>query len=529
MKELKIFYINVIIAYLLDAARIKKADGKTKYAVMDFPEKLTCPNVNLMKALNKVDITEWVKALPDIESIPEELPEVKINIKNFEDAFIAGKEVRAFVAIDDTAEICNPIVMRNGYSGPAPPPFTERTHYFKGSGEDLKNAWIAILKRFKKMLSKIRSSIGQTVVDVTKISKIARHAIQSGMTIIKPLFSKKFRELPQMAKILQAAADKLQRKLTLAEIFEVLTAAGEYLHGSYICRTVENKTIRFNFKSYVDHISAKKIISSCAGDEAEIIDAGMKRIKLNALSHKIAHIILHELYIQRKFNGLGVVLTKAKMIEYLGYHSGSTEIYRDIDEAIDALYFLEFVIYHYKAGGESNHNRQIKEELGRFITEKSQDNKKYILNISAKFIGCIVNTGKKGPDLFVEGYFSWTPIILNALRHSSTADYLLAQLLISSKGNAALKVPGMKVIAHKTETLINILKIEYNQTSKAIGQLIQSISNLVNSGIIARVDPDLKRLSQIQPRKLKGQTIKIYVKRNLKDVISDMFQNPKAK
>ncbi|HPG57311.1 MAG TPA: hypothetical protein PKW98_05805, partial [Candidatus Wallbacteria bacterium] len=79
------------------------------------------------------------------------------------------------------------------------------------------------------------------------------------------------------------------------------------------------------------------------------------------------------------------------------------------------------------------------------------------------------------------------------------------------------------------ETLINILKIEYNQTSKAIGQLIQSFSNLVNSGIIARVDPDLKRLSQIQPRKLKGQTIKIYVKRNLKDVISDMFQNPKAK
>ena len=88
----------------------------------------------------------------------------------------------------------------------------------------------------------------------------------------------------------------------------------------------------------------------------ERIQAALKKINTYKLAHKIAIIILGEVYKQKKHEGL--VITKQTLLSDLGYTTSDKYIYADIREAIDSLRWLDYVVYNYNTKLEVERRKQ---------------------------------------------------------------------------------------------------------------------------------------------------------------------------
>lgn len=502
--------ISFVMAYVLGDSKKENSQKGTSYYLNLPPDIITLLTKMplIIRILKKIDINIRVQSLP-----PEE-----ILIKNVEDneRMNEGLKVPVFVCRSETIKMINPVITPSGSSelliNTDRP---HKTYYFAGTSEELQNTWLIILKQLQILL---RNAYFAALAESGKsqISKIDRATIQSRLTIIKHLYTKPYIELPKMNEILAARQQELSRELTFEEKFSVLTDTGEYINSEYICKNTGSLIIRFNYKAFLTDVKTKDMLNNITSDENSTIDNGLRSMRLNALVHKLAYLILHEVYMQKKYDGQNIVLKKSQIIKHLGYTVDSTTIYDDIKKAIYALYYLDFVRY-----STSNNLKKLKhEECGRFITEFSEDTKGYNLCIGTKFIGCLVNTGSKDKENFKSGYFEWSPLVLLPCRDYSMAGYLLVQLLLSEAGNKSLQMEQIKVIAFKTATLISRLKIEYSQYSKAVNHLVEAIEKAKTDGFIVKVEPDISKATR--PSSFEDVTLKLYVQRNLEDLINDV-------
>ena len=110
----------------------------------------------------------------------------------------------------------------------------------------------------------------------------------------------------------------------------------------------------------------------------------LQRVRLNKLGHKIAMIILSEVYHQKKWEGL--VIPKQRIMEYLGYTSVNKYIYGHISEVIFSLRWLDYKIIEYNTKIKVREDRKT---TGNFIYNLIEDPKSYTLWVNKLFVGSV--------------------------------------------------------------------------------------------------------------------------------------------
>jgi hypothetical protein len=144
------------------------------------------------------------------------------------------------------------------------------------------------------------------------IVKIDRTTITEILPIFinKGIFSN-YDDLPERADLL----NKLKENLNVVDLSfeqerEHLTQVGEYKTKKYVVRDYGNYIIAFSLNAYQGNLN----------DD-------LPRVRLNKLGHKIAMIILSEVYHQRKWEGL--VIPKQKIVECLESSIKKGKTYQD--------------------------------------------------------------------------------------------------------------------------------------------------------------------------------------------------------
>ncbi|NCQ17909.1 MAG: hypothetical protein COZ80_07380 [Ignavibacteria bacterium CG_4_8_14_3_um_filter_37_9] len=115
-------------------------------------------------------------------------------------------------------------------------------------------------------------------------------------------------------------------------------------------------------------------------DSEEKITDAIERISLYKLGHKLATIILAEVYDQRKFTD--IVIPKEKLLEYLGYSTKGKQIYKQIDDVMFSLMTLKYFIYEYRT---ELFAKMKSRELGYFIYNVKSDYKNYTLSVNENY------------------------------------------------------------------------------------------------------------------------------------------------
>ncbi|UCH66108.1 MAG: hypothetical protein JSW63_02960 [Ignavibacterium sp.] len=86
---------------------------------------------------------------------------------------------------------------------------------------------------------------------------------------------------------------------------------------------------------------------------------------------------------------------------------------------------------------------------------------------------------------------------------------------MAEKGNDKLNTEEHKVIAYKIPKYMEVMKLNYSRDDKNYRAYL---SGLEEAQIIDRVDPDLSTLKRLKPSKIKDQVVRIYVKKDIKQL-----------
>jgi hypothetical protein len=280
------------------------------------------------------------------------------------------------------------------------------------------------------------------------IVKIDRTTVTEVLPIFinKGIFSN-YDDLPERADLLTNLKDDLGvDTLTTQQEREYLTQIGEYRTDEYIVKDYGNYVIGFTLKAF----------------HGNILDS-LKRVRLNKLGHKLAMLILSEVYYQRKYEGL--IIPKQKIVEYLGYSSGDKHIYRDIS---DVMYSLRWLDYQIKEYNTSNKIMEGDIATGNFIYNLIEDAKSYTLWVNSFFVGSVAyvlsNDRAALPyDAFKRGYFDYPTYLLPLSKDYSQGAYLLSNFLLAEKGNSKLNTDDHKVIAYKIPKYMEVMKLHSNE------------------------------------------------------------------
>jgi len=255
------------------------------------------------------------------------------------------------------------------------------------------------------------------------IVKIDRTTITELLPVFinKGIFSN-YEDLPERADLLdQLKLDLNTSKLSLEQERELLSQVGEYRADEFVVRDYGNYLISF-------------ALNASKGN----LNDDLGRVKLNKLGHKIAIVILSEVYNQRKWTDLEI--PKQRIIEYLGLSSANKYIYGDIDDIIFSLRWLEYQIIEFKNKNSAQH-KNIK--TGNFIYNLDADTKRYVLDINKKFVGSIVYVLSKDKstlprNAFKRIYFDYPTALLPLAKDYSQGAYLLSTFLLAELGNSKL-------------------------------------------------------------------------------------------
>ncbi len=330
-----------------------------------------------------------------------------------------------------------------------------------------------------------------------QVVKIDRTTITELLPVFinKGIFSN-YDDLPERADLLIKHKEELGVPvLTKEQERECLSAQREYKTNKYVVRDYGNYLIAFSLNAYNGNLS----------DD-------LQRVRLNKLGHKIAVLILSEVYNQRKWTDLEI--PKQKIVEYLGYTSNDRHIYRDISNIMFSLRWLDYQIIEYK----NNVKVQKKSSTtGNFIYNLMEDSKSYTLCINKFFVGSVAyvinNDRNKLPDnAFSRGYFDYPTYLLPLAKDYSQGAYLLSTFLMAEKGNSKLNTPEHKVVAYRIPKLMEIMKLNYSRDDKNYQAFL---SALQETQIIDRVNPDISTLKRLKTSRIQDQVVHLYVKKDI--------------
>lgn len=344
------------------------------------------------------------------------------------------------------------------------------------------------------------------------IVKIDRVTEQDLLPILltKSIFTN-YSDLPKKEDIIKQECIRLNKEeLDYEETRAVLTKAGEYRIGIYVARDYGTHVIGFSCELYLDYIKARE---DNLGDKlkqpylypemVERVERGLESVRLYRLAWRIAHIVLAEVYIQRKLRGL--VIPKEQMLRYLGYTPDEKHIYQRIEQALDGLRFCSYRIwgYTFTPGYKKRTNRPGPGSVGEFVYNVSTTPKDYILSVNENYVGCVYHLlldnkapKKERKELFRRGYFDWQTRIYKLTKDGPLSVELLSVFFIKEKGNPQLRRPKMKVIAHTMERLTKEAHITHKRPRQRYHQLIETLEKVE---IIKKIEPPIDELKQLRP------------------------------
>jgi len=226
-------------------------------------------------------------------------------------------------------------------------------------------------------------------------------------------------------------------------------------------------------------------------------------------------IILSEVYHQRKWEGL--VIPKQRIVEYLSYSTSDKHIYRDVSDVMFSLRWLDYQIIEYK---NTLSVKKKSKTTGNFIYNLIEDSKSYTLWINSFFVGSVayvLTQDKKSmpSDGLKRGYFSYPTTLLPLSKNYSQGAYLLMNFLMAEKGNSKLNTQDHKVIAYKIPKLMEVMKLNYTRDDRNYQTFLRDLGHCK---VIDRIDPSLGTLKQLKPSKIKDQVVRIYVKKDIKQL-----------
>lgn len=333
-------------------------------------------------------------------------------------------------------------------------------------------------------------------IDATTVKEVFPIFINKG------IFSN-YDDLPERADLLKKYQEELDVPvLTKAQVREYLSQIGEYKTNNYVVRDYGNYLIAFSLNAYQGNLNND-----------------LQRVRLNKLGHKIAMIILSEVWRQRKWEEL--VISKQAIIDYLGYSTNDKHIYRDISDVIFSLRWLDYKIIEYKNNVSV---KQRSKTTGNFIYNLVEDSKSYTLWINSFFVGSVAyvltQDKKSMPEgVLKRGYFSYPTYLLPLSKDYSQGAYLLITFLMTEMGNAKLNTSTHKVIAYNIPKLMEVMKLNYSRDDKNYQAFL---SALEETQIIDRVEPDISKLRELKTSRIQDQVIHLYVKKDNKQLDTEI-------
>jgi len=326
------------------------------------------------------------------------------------------------------------------------------------------------------------------------IVKIDRTTAQEMLPIFinKGIFSN-YKALPTKEEFLTKAKAELGvETLTKEQERSALQSEKMYRTTNYVVRNFGNYEVGFGLSFLMNNQSEDQLVNA------------LSRVSLYKLGHRIASLILAEVYIQGKTTDL--VISKERLLESLGYSSYEKQIYARIDNVMFSLMTLNYFIHEYK----TNVTGKLKsKELGWFIYAVKSDHKNYTLSVNKNFVGCIasvMNNEEEAERDFSRGYFTYPTSILPASKDYSTAAYLLSNFLIMDSGNAKLNNGEVKIVAYSIRRLLDVMKIEAARNDHAKKAFLDALAEVK---IINKTTPTLKELSSMKSSRLLDQVIHI--------------------
>ena len=323
--------------------------------------------------------------------------------------------------------------------------------------------------------------------------------------INKGIFAK-YDGLPERADLLhQLKLDLGAAELTTDQEREFLSQVGEYRTDDFVVRDYGNYLIKFTLNTYKGNL-----------------EDDLRRVRLNKLGHRVAMVILAEVYHQRKCTDLEI--PKERILEYLGYSSADKYIYGDINDIMFSLRWLEYEFIEFK-NNTSVKKKNIK--TGNFIYNLCWNSKSYVLDINKKFVGSIVyvlsdDRSNLPVNAFKRGYFNYPTALLPLSSNYSQGAYLLTHFLMVERGNVKLNTPTYKVIAQSIPRLMEIMKLNYTREDKNYQAFLNALEE---TQIIDRVVPDISTLKNLKTSRIQDQVVHLYIKKDIKLLDSDIKSN----
>ena len=355
------------------------------------------------------------------------------------------------------------------------------------------------------------------------IVKIDRTTAQEWLPMLmnRGIFTR-YHELINKEEILNKAKGELGvESLTPVQEREVLALIGEYKTNRFVVKDYGQYAIGFDAKMYLDFLNEteEKIENELLWDtyEKSKIHEALRQVRLYKLGHKLSMIVLAEAYRQRKYEEL--TISKETILGYLDFQSEENHIYKDIDEAMFSLRWLNYILFEYKT--KSKLGKKAK-TTGNFIYNLRQDNKSYTVWINKVFLGCIEHvlseetrkvddTNKKA--LFSRGYFNYPTEMLKVTKNYSTPAYLLANFLILDSGNNKLNNESFKVVAYKIKRFIDKSSIHHSRPGRRKQVFLKAVQEI---DFIEKLEPCFDELSKIKPAGFEEQLLHVYIKRDPK-------------
>lgn len=343
-----------------------------------------------------------------------------------------------------------------------------------------------------------------------------------------------YSNLPTKEEIIKQERIRLNKEeLDFEEKRAVLTKVGEYRQDIYVVRDYGNHVIGFSCQLYLDYIKASEDKLEDKLEDAlkqphlflgivKKIEQGLESVRLYRLAWKIAHVVLTEVYTQRKLRGL--VISKERMLRLLGYAPNEKRIYQRIEQALDSLRWCSYKIwgYTFTPGYKKRTDRPSSGSVGTFIYNVSWTPKHYTLSVNENYVGCVYQLlledkapKKERKELFARGYFDWQTRILRLTKDAPISVELLSVFFIKEKGNPKVRRPKIKVITHTVETLAKQAHITHTRTSRRYND---TLSILEQIEIMEKIEPPIHELRQLRPSKGLRTVVHIYVLSSAKEL-----------
>jgi len=341
---------------------------------------------------------------------------------------------------------------------------------------------------------------------IVKIDRLTSQEMLS-LYLQKGIFSN-YKALPTKEELLEKAKDDLGiAKLTEEQERSVLSEAKLYRTKNYVIRDYGTNTVGFGL-GFLMH------------DTDEALDAALGRISLYKLGHRLASIILAEGYQQRKY--VDVVISKERILEYLGYSPKEKQIYKQIDDVMFSLMALNYFVYEYRTKAFTKLKSR---QLGYFIYDVRSEQKHYVLSVNPNFVGSIASVIQNdGTDVkdFNRGYYSYPTALLPATKNYSTPAYLLSNFLIMDSGNSKLNNGIDKIVAYSVPKFMEVMKIESTRANKSKKAFLDA---LMEVKFIKKTEPSIKELSAMKSSRIMEQVVHVYLPAGVERLDSSIKSN----